>query len=379
MVEEKLIEAAGDGGNEYWRVSDFVTVSSGATLALPPYPKTGLHGWRTVKTHAMQGTRPERPNETLSLDVHRSGMKFFYLPPVFILKREALTTKVKWYIRKLADLAPIIYIYGDADTLCIEDAKKLTQYLTHLNIEESKPAPKHFTFSGYRSQPNSISISLGKFDSARFSNALSKNSVSLEQKSYTRSLSHHITRKSDELTTSTVTTYFIQEKLQPIDLQLLWKERCPYLRIDGLQTVSYDGTKRLKARTMPSEEKVQNVVFPDQVLEVDLSETGITKDAGLIRSTRTAQNQYAKNLCGFMEQLTGYELLMLCHVKKVKVGPPEGNFLSKLRQRKRGAALLLLWRSPDDSQDSNKYWVTLRLDEVDESHGEKQWLHGKRK
>lgn len=279
----------------------------------------------------------------------------------------------------MADLTPSVYIHGDADTLRIEDAEKLAHYLTHLNIEESKPAPGHFTFSGYGSQPNSITISLGTFDSAKFSNAISRKSASLEPKSYTRSLSHHMTRKSDELTTSTVTTYFIQEKLQPIDLQLLWKERCPYLRIVGLQTVSYDGTKRQKARPKPSADKVQNVVFPDEVLEVDLSETGITANAGLIRNPRTDRNRSARDLCGLMEQLTGYELLMLCHVEKVKVGPPEDNFLSKLRQRKRGAALLLLWRSPVERQNSNTYWITLRLDKVDASHGEKQWLHGKRK
>lgn len=305
-------------------------------------------------------------------------MKIFCLPPVSILKGTPCH-KHQMASCKLGGLDPIVYIYGDADRLRIEDAHRLTHYLTHLNTEESNPAPKHFTFSGYRSQSNSISISLGTFDSARFSNALSKNSAGFEPESYTRSLTYHITRKSDELTTSTVTTYFIQEKLQPIDFQLLWKEECPYLQIDGLQTVSYDGTKRWKSRPRPSEDEVQNVVFPDHVLEVDLSKTGIKKDLGLIRSPRTDQNPCAKDLCGFMEQLTGYELLMLCHVEKVKVGPPEDNFFGKLRQRRRGAALLLLWRSPADSRNSNTYWITLRFDKVNESHGEKRWLHGKRK
>lgn len=124
------------------------------------------------------------------------------------------------------------------------------------------------------------------------------------------------------------------------------------------------------------EDQVQNVVFPDHGLEVDLSKTGITREIGLIHGAGIDQNPWAKDLCGFMRELTGYELQMLCNVEKVEVGPPKSGFFRK-RQQKRGAALLLLWRSPTDTPDSNTtYWITLRF--VESSHGKKQWLHGKR-
>lgn len=257
--------------------------------------------------------------------------------------------------------------------------------MTNLSIE-SKPASNHFTFSGCRSEPNlnSNSISFGKLDSSGLHNALSEKSEErfneFETKSYTRSLSHQIrvTSQSAGPTAYTVTTYFVQKELQPLDIQLLWKERDPYLRIDGLQTVSYYGTRPIKRTVRVPKDKVETIVFPDHVLEVDLSKTGITKEIGLISGARIDQNPWAKDLCGFMKELTGYELQMLCNVEKVKIGPPENGLLGKMRRpRKRGPALLLLWRSPTDTPDFNTtYWITLRF--VESSHGEKQWFYGKR-
>lgn len=34
----------------------------------------GLHSCNTIKTNETQGTRPERPNESISLDIEKKGM-----------------------------------------------------------------------------------------------------------------------------------------------------------------------------------------------------------------------------------------------------------------------------------------------------------------